>query len=205
MQIIKYTPQEVKGIRAFCALLALVNVCLFSAAIVNIRYLFILRVKRTSIAIFYVFLLVGTAITTMTMLSIVISPITDYEKGWFEDFRPQTLFFRISITISLLYGLEVYLIIQRLRLNVLKLYQLMDEKQAKCRKIVGLLVVSIQIIIIMVAQLAPYIDQKYRIALVVFSTLIGFITYTHTAYSLIKVLNQNDKEGFQKEIKHVKI
>ena len=65
----------------------------------------------------------------------------------------------------------------------------MDDKQAKCRKIVGLLIVSLQIIIIMVAQLAPYIDQKYRIALVVFSTLIGFITYTHTAYSLIKVLN----------------
>ena len=123
MQIIKYTPQEVKGIRAFCGLLALVNVCLFSAAIVNIRYLFILRVKRTSIAIFYAFLLVGTAITTVTMLSIVISPITDYKDGgWFEDFRLQTLFFRISITISLLYGLEVYLIIQRLRLNVLKLY-----------------------------------------------------------------------------------
>ena len=81
----------------------------------------------------------------------------------------------------------------------------MDADQAKCRKIVGLCVVSLQILIIMVAQLAPYIDEKYRIALVVFSTLIGFITYTHTAYSLIKVLNQNDKEGFQKEIRHVKI
>ena len=126
MPIIEYTETEQKGIRFFCGLLAIVNVLLLAIALLNIRQLFILKVKRTSITIFYVFVVAGTTLTSATMLSVVISPITDYEKGWFEDYRWQSLLFRISITVSLLYGIEVYLIMQRLKLKIFKHYELSE-------------------------------------------------------------------------------
>ena len=143
MPIVEYTEVETRGIRIFCGLLATVNVLLLVIAIMNIRQLVILKVKRTSITIFYVFIVAGTTLTAATMLSVVISPIKDYQKGWFSDYRWQSLFFRVSITVSLLYGIEVYLIMQRLKLKIFKHYDLMGDTQAKCRKLTGYVVVGL--------------------------------------------------------------
>ena len=81
----------------------------------------------------------------------------------------------------------------------------MDEKQANCRKNMAFFVVAIQIVIILIAQLFPIINLEHRIILVIISTIVGLITYSHAAYSLIKLLNEKDKAGFEKEIKQIKM
>ena len=86
-----------------------VNMSLLVAALINIRYLIILGIRRTSITIFYMFIIFGTVLTTVTMTTMAIIPPKDYAEDWFTDFRWQSLLFRISIVINLLYGVEVYL------------------------------------------------------------------------------------------------
>ena len=46
-----------------------------------------LKIKRTSINIFYTFITAGTTFTGLTMTTMLIYPPTDYAKDWFTDFR----------------------------------------------------------------------------------------------------------------------
>ena len=50
-----------------------------------------------------------------------------FHLDWFTDYRWHSLLFRISIVINLLYGIEVYLILQKLWLKICHHYELVNE------------------------------------------------------------------------------
>ena len=68
MELVVYTAEEIRVIRIFCCLFVAVNIFLLLYAMINIRYLMKLEIRRTSINIFYAFIVLGTSFTTISMV-----------------------------------------------------------------------------------------------------------------------------------------
>ena len=66
----------------------------------------------------YALIILGTTYTILIKMLIIIYPPQHWPIDFFQDFRWQSVAFRISIVLSMAYGLIVYLTLQHLSVSI---------------------------------------------------------------------------------------